>query len=103
MAAIPYEVLMEGNLYKEIGTLENECANYLTNELKKLGFKFYSNSITNQIFVIVSNELKDYINKEYDFEVWDKINDNEQAIRLVTSFTTTLDICKEFIDYIKAF
>jgi len=103
VAAIPYEVLMEENLYKEIGKLENDCANYLTNELTNLGYKFYSNSTTNQIFVIVSNELKDYINKEYDFEVWNKVNDNELTIRLVTSFTTTLDICKEFIEYVKAF
>ncbi len=103
VASIPYEVLMEGNLYKEIGLQENECANYLTKELKKLGFNFYSNSVTNQIFVIVSNELKDYIAKEYDFEVWDTLNENEVAIRFVTSFTTTLDICKEFIEYIKAF
>ena len=103
VASIPYEVLMEGNLYKEIGKLENDCANYLTNELKTLGYKFYSNSTTNQIFVIVSNELKDYINKEYDFEVWNKVNDNELTIRLVTSFTTNLDICKEFIEYVKAF
>lgn len=103
VASIPYEVLMDGDLYKEIGILENGCANYLTNELKKLGFKFYSNSITNQIFVIVSNELKEYISKEYDFEVWDKINEKEVAVRFVTSFTTTLDICREFIDYIKAF
>lgn len=103
VASIPYEVLMEGDLYKEIGEKENECANYITKELKSLGFKFYSDSITNQIFVIVSNELKDYILKEYDFEIWDHINESEVAIRFVTSFTTTLDICKEFIEYIKAF
>ena len=103
VASIPYEVLMEGNLYKEIGKQENDCANYLTKELKALGYKFFSNSPTNQIFVIVSNELKEYIAKEYDFEAWEKISDNEVAIRFVTSFTTTLDICKEFIEYIKAF
>ncbi len=103
VASIPYEVLMEGNLYKEIGKQENDCANYLTKELKALGYKFFSNSPTNQIFVIVSNELKEYIAKEYDFEVWEKISDDEIAIRFVTSFTTTLDICKEFIEYIKAY
>lgn len=103
VAAIPYEVLMDGDLYKEIGRLENECAQFLTKELKALGYKFYSDSKTNQIFIIVSQDEKEYINKEYDFEVWDKINENEVAIRLVTSFTTTIDICKEFISYIKSY
>jgi len=103
VASIPFEVLMENDLYKEIGKLENDCANYLTNELQKLGYKFYSNSKTNQIFIIVSNNLKDYINKEYDFEIWNKIDNNNVTIRLVTSFTTKIEICKEFIEYIKLF
>jgi threonine aldolase len=103
VASIPFEVLMEGNLYKEIGSLENECANYITQELKSLGYKFYSDSKTNQIFVIVTNDLANYIKKEYDFEIWNKINDNEVAIRLVTSFTTTLEISKEFIEYVKQY
>ncbi len=103
IASIPFEVLMEGDLYKEIGKLENDCANFLVNELSSLGYKFYSDSKTNQIFIIVSKKLADYIKKEYDFEVWNNINENEITIRLVTSFTTTIDICKEFIEYIKSF
>ncbi len=102
VAAIPFEVLMENNLYLEIGKLENECANLLSQELKKLGYSFMCDSITNQIFPIVNKKQLEYIEKEYLFEIWDYKNDNEIVIRLVTSFTTTKQICIEFIDYLRA-
>ncbi len=103
VASIPFEVLMEGNLYKEIGENENKCAIYLKEELKKLGYEFYSDSNTNQIFVNVNKKCAEYIEKEYSFEKWSDIDDDFLVIRLVTSFTTTIDICKDFISYMKAY
>ncbi len=101
VAAIPFEVLMTDNLYLEIGKKENECAAYLTNQLKKQGVHFMCESSTNQIFPILSKSMVDYLAKEFLFEIWDYKNDNEIVIRLVTSFTTELSHCNKFLDYFK--
>ena len=103
VAAIPFEVLMENDLYKEIGKLENDCASYLVNGLTKLGYKPYFESKTNQIFFVFNSKQVEYIKKEYDFEVWTKINDDSYVLRFVTSFTTTISICEQFINYMKNF
>lgn len=101
VGAIPFEVLMKDDLYLEIGKKENECAAYLTKELKALGIPFRFESKTNQIFPIVSCWLANELLKEYLFEVWEDMAEDKIVIRLVTSFTTTLTHCREFIEFFK--
>ncbi len=99
--SIGYEVLFEDDLFFEIGRHENECANYLETELKNLGFKFYSNSSTNQIFPIFKDKLINEIKEDYGFEIIERLNNEESVIRFCTSFDTKIDTCKNFILYIK--
>lgn len=101
VASIPFEVLMKDDLYYSIGKKENECAEYLANELKALGIKFMCESKTNQIFPIFNKNQMEYIANEFLFEIWNYISDDEIVIRLVTSFTTEIKHCQKFIEYIK--
>lgn len=101
VGAIPFEVLMKDDLYFEIGKKENECAQYIVSELKKLGYKFMSDSVTNQIFPIVDKRTMEYLEKEFLFEVWEYISDDEIVIRFVISFTTRKYHCDQLIDYLK--
>ncbi|MBQ9448326.1 MAG: aminotransferase class I/II-fold pyridoxal phosphate-dependent enzyme [Acholeplasmatales bacterium] len=101
--AISFEVLFEGDLYLQIGKEENDAANYLTDELKKLGVKFYSDSTTNQVFIILKNEIIDELLRDFDFEIWTTLNDNEKVIRLVTSFTTKKFHINAFLEKIKRY
>lgn len=101
VGAIPFEVLMKDDLYYEIGKKENECAQYIASELKRLGYNFMSDSVTNQIFPIVNKKTMEYLEKEFLFEVWEYISDDEIVIRFVTSFTTRKYHCDQLIDYLK--
>jgi len=92
----------EANLtHYEIGKKENECAQYIASELKRLGYNFMSDSVTNQIFPIVNKKTMEYLEKEFLFEVWEYISDDEIVIRFVTSFTTRKYHCDQLIDYLK--
>lgn len=88
VAAIAFEVLFENDLYFKIGEEENKLANYLTSELEKLNVKFYSKSPTNQVFVVLKNEVIEELLKEFDFEIWAELPNGEKAVRFVTSFAT---------------
>ena len=71
------------------------------NLCKKLGYKFYSDSKTNQIFPIVSKEEFKILEDRYGVELWEVIDDNTVVIRFVVGFETNLDNCKEVIEYLK--
>ncbi len=88
VTAIPFEVLMDGDLYINIGKHQNDMAKYLTDELKKLNIKFYSESETNQVFVYLKNNILDELYKDFLFEEWDKSINGYTSIRFVTSFDT---------------
>jgi threonine aldolase len=94
---------MQDDLYLEIGKKENACASYLAEGLKKLGYKFYSNSITNQIFPIVPKNLFLVLEERYGVELWEKLDSEFYAIRFVTSFTTTQENCQEVLDFLKKY
>lgn len=103
VASIPFEVLMENDLYLEIGKKENECAKYLQEGLKKLGFKFFSNSVTNQIFPIINKKLFETLEERYGVELWEVLDDEFYAIRFVTSFTTTQENCEEVLKFLEKY
>ena len=102
VSSLPFEVLMEGDLYLSIGKKENELAMYLKEEMEKLGYKFFSDSTTNQIFPIVSKELFEVLEKRYGVELWCDCNDY-LVIRFVVGFECELENCKEVINFLKMY
>lgn len=93
VAAIVFEVLMEQNIYLNIGKKENECAMYIQEKLKNTGINFHTESVTNQIFPILNNDILDALYEDFPFEVWEKLDDKQSVVRFVTSFTTTKHHC----------
>lgn len=93
--------LFTNNLYFDLAKHANTMAERLTNGIKELGFSFLSESTTNQIFPILPNSLIEELQKEYGFYVWAKSDDNNSAIRLVTSWATKEDKVEEFISDLK--
>lgn len=98
LLGIQFEELFEDNLYFELATHANEMANLLTNGLKEAGCKFLIDSPTNQIFPILENKQIEILEKKFGFYIWEKIDDNSSAIRLVTSWATKKEAVLEFID-----
>lgn len=100
VCAIVFEVLMDGDIYYNIGKKENDCAMFIQAELKKLGIKLYNESSTNQIFPILRNDISKDLYNDFPFEIWESLDDDNKVIRFVTSFTTTMHHCRLLIDKI---
>lgn len=101
VVGIQFEAAFENDLYFKMGQHENELARYLSDELKKLSISFLSESPTNQIFPIFSKEQVEKLQQFYAFEIWEPVED-KIAIRFVTSWATTKEVCAELIEDIKA-
>jgi threonine aldolase len=101
VVGIQFEAAFKNDLYFKLGQHENELAGFLSNELNRLGIPLLSESQTNQIFPIFSKEQVEQLQKLYDFELWEPVGD-KIAIRFVTSWFTSKEVCVELIDDIKA-
>ena len=98
---IQFEAAFKDDLYFKMGQHENELASFLSNELKELGIPLLSESPTNQIFPIFNKEQVELLQKLYAFEIWESVED-KVAIRFVTSWATTKEVCLELIKDIKS-
>ena len=58
----------------------------------------YIESPSNQIFPIIDHQTLNKINQKYITTYMFKVDENHTCIRLVTSWATTKEICKQFIE-----
>ncbi len=64
---LQFLALFEDGLYFELAAHANETADILRKGIAKLGFKFASDSVSNQLFPIFPAELCDKLRKRFDF------------------------------------
>lgn len=95
-----YELFKDG-LYFELGKHANEMAELIINELTSLNYKFLFNSSTNQIFPILKNDVIEALEEKYLFYRWQKVDNENTAIRIVTSWATKEEEVKKFIEEVK--
>jgi threonine aldolase len=95
---IQFAELFKNDLFFDLAEHANLMANKLSDNIEKMGFGFLSKSSTNQIFPIIPNSIIDSLNKKYRFYIWQKIDDEKSAIRLVTSWATKEQAVDSFID-----
>ena len=95
LLGVQFKTLFKDNLYYEMGQHANDMAEILRNGISLLGYKFFSNSTTNQIFPIFPNELVYKLEKVCSFEHEGPVGDKHEAIRFVTSWATPkVDVLK---------
>lgn len=87
--ALQFDALFTDNYYFELGRNAIEKAERLREILKKKGYSFYFNSPTNQQFVVVNNEKMKELSRIVKFGFWEKVDEENTAIRLCTSWSTT--------------
>lgn len=97
---IQFERMFQDDLYERNGRKANEMSDLLRDGLSKLGAKFYTESYSNQTFVLVSKDIYSGIKEKVIFETVNVVDDNF-VIRLVTSWATTKKEVEEFIKVYK--
>lgn len=101
LLAIQFLELFKDDLYFVLAKHANVMAMKIVDAVKENGYLFLTNSTTNQIFPILPNVVIEKLSKKYLFYVWKKIDDNQSAIRIITSWATEENQVNEFINDIK--
>lgn len=103
LLGIQFIELFKENLFFDLATHANTMARDLSEGLKKQGYTFLAEPVSNQIFPILPDKLIEKLKKNYDFYVWQKIDESNSAIRLVTSWATKEEAVQSFLEDLEKF
>lgn len=86
---IQFDCLLRDNLIFDLATHANRMAAKLSDAFRALGFSMLMESDTNQIFPVLPNKLIEELQREYAFLVWNVVDGEHSAVRLITSWATS--------------
>lgn len=93
---IQFYELFKDDLYFNLARHANKMANKLVAVIQKSGYHFLFPPVTNQLFPVFPNKILQRLRENYSFHEWKKIDDDNTAIRLVTSWATPEEAVVEF-------
>ena len=89
LLGIQFSALFEGGLYFKLSRNADRLADKIREEFKSKGYKFLVENRTNQVFPILPVEVADKLSEEFGFELWEKVDNKNIAVRFCTSWATT--------------
>lgn len=102
LLGVQFYELFKDDLFFELAQNANNMASLLREGLKEEGLEFLIESASNQIFPILPNTMIEELEKKYFFIIWSKVNQDNSAVRLVTSWATKEDAVLALLDDIKS-
>lgn len=101
LLGVQFYTLLKDSLYEEIGQYENAMAKIIRDALVEKGYSLYVPSVTNQIFVDLPVADLEKIEKNYMVTHMQKMKNDLQRIRIVTSWATPQEEAIKFAEMIK--
>lgn len=100
LLGIQFLELMQNNLYFDLAKHANQQAMKIKTTLREKNIEFLSETFTNQIFPVLSNELIQKLSEKFEFYVWKNVDESNSAIRIITSWNTADEPINDFIEII---
>jgi len=97
LLGIQFVALFRDDLFFNLAVHANRMATRLAEGIRGKQYPFLVETCTNQIFPIFPDTLVEKLSEKYGFHVWQKIDNDHSAIRLVTSWATGQEIVDGFI------
>ena len=101
IAGIMFERAFSNGLYFEMAEKANKTAAFIRKSIKD-HVDFAGNSTTNQIFVRLDKVRAQELISRFGCELWSE-DENAAVVRIVTSFATEKEDCKELIGFFSGF
>lgn len=91
LTGIQFDALFTDDLYMKIGKNAIDMADALKRIFKDKGYKFYLESPTNQIFIVLEDGQMERLKEEVLFSFWEKTDDFHTVVRFATSWATKIE------------
>lgn len=99
---IEFYELFKDDLYFELARHSNDMAYKIYDSLKD-DYEFLEKVQSNQIFMILKNDILEELGKEFVFSKVESIDENKTSIRLVTSWATKEEEVDKLIKFLKKY
>lgn len=100
LLGLQFDTLFTDGLYEQIGKSAIDYASIIQGILKQAGYRLYFESPTNQIFVVLHDDVKEALAKNVDMGFWEKYDDSHTVVRLATSWATTEEDVNQLRQYV---
>ena len=97
LMGIQFDVLFTDDLYTRISRNAIETANALKKGLAAKGYRFFMDSPTNQLFVVLENTQLTALEGKAKFGFWEKFDDSHTVVRIATSWATKMEEIEQLI------
>jgi len=88
LLGIQFDTLFSDDLYLKISRNAIETAKTLRCALKEKGYRFFIDSPTNQLFVILDNKKMRALSESVAFGFWEKFDGDNTVVRFATDWAT---------------
>ena len=97
LLGIQFDVLFTDGLYFSISKNAIATANRLKAGFAAKGYRFFMDSPTNQLFVVLENTQLAALEGKAKFGFWEKFDDSHTVVRIATSWATKMEEIEQLI------
>ena len=101
LLGIQFEELFTDGLFFQLAEHANRMAGILRDGIQKLGFPFYAQSMSNQLFPVFPDRLIHALSAEFQFLEQAQTDETHHAVRLVTSWATKESEVNRFLELLQ--
>ena len=88
---VQFEALFEDGLYFDISKNAIDRAEELKELFVRKGYQLFTNSPTNQQFIVLTNDQMERIKPKCNFAFWERLDAERCVVRFATSYATTVE------------
>lgn len=85
---VQFMELFRSDLFFKLAAHANEMAQSISINFEELGYRLAAETETNQVFVVLPQQLVRRLQDRFRFYVWEQLDDGNSVVRLVTSWAT---------------
>ena len=98
LLGIQFDVLFTDDLYFSISKNAIATANRLKAGFAAKGYRFFMDSPTNQIFLVLENTQLAALEGKAKFGFWEKYDDTHTVVRIATSWATRMEEVEQLLE-----
>lgn len=97
MLGLQFQCLFTDDLYLELARHANQMASKLAQGIEEAGYRLKAQPGANMLFAIFPKELIEKLHQDFDFYIWEPVDEAQSVVRLVTSWATDEQQIDRFI------
>ena len=101
LLGVQFDAILKNNLYLELAAHANRLSERLSDGLTAMNIPLLVQSPSNQVFPILPNSVVTQLEKEFTFEIQERVDSDHTCIRFVTAWSSTDDDVTSLLGAIK--